>query len=566
MSLLFTQLMKYILLRQSIISSSSSYVRQVICHPKLKQYLTFDKNVLRKFSNESSFGQSKSKQNHRSKSIGLEVWEIPYTSGGADRDDEETGKRKLCYKVKINKDDMSFNQQQIWQVANNTPTTKSVPSNLESETAKITNKVYKFMLHSFLPTDYPHSVDKCYKEFASYCFLGSICGSAAMVLSTQTLLIAVGVGSASAAPVAGALNWVLKDGIGQLGGVLFAAKITSNSSGNTIDSDPKRWRMVSAISMDGATLLEILSPLAPGYFLLVASVANIGKNIAFLTAGASRAALHQALAFKDNLGDVTAKAGSQSIAASLLGTSLGIGLSPLIVEDYFHITLGFIGLSSIHQFCTYKSLKAVALKKLNRHRLLIALNLFVNQLSNDKVMIEDDNQNVLSPASVSKHETFIPFFHPDDSHTWLHIGSPLIEIASTPDIIHRLINECLSEEKYILNCDLDFTCNYPIKIKKVMLTFHHDATDADIIRGMFHAKAIHLFAVKNRSIILDQNIDTAKKNNDELKFHAISASYHYMIKYIDHLINHLEMWWDVKGNSIHVECSSSIRLKMNKNV
>ena len=33
-----------------------------------------------------------------------------------------------------------------------------------------------------------------------------------MVLSTQALLVAVGVGNSSAAPMAAALNWVMKDG------------------------------------------------------------------------------------------------------------------------------------------------------------------------------------------------------------------------------------------------------------------------------------------------------------------------------------------------------------------
>jgi hypothetical protein len=109
-------------------------------------------------------------------------------------------------------------------------------------------------------------------------------------------------------------------------------------------------------------VIEILSPLLPGYFLIVAIIANVGKNIGFLTANASRAAFHQSLALSNNLGDITAKAGSQSIVASLLGTGVGIGLSPLIGEDYMYVTIGFVCLSSIHQYCTFKSLKAVALK------------------------------------------------------------------------------------------------------------------------------------------------------------------------------------------------------------
>ena len=217
----------------------------------------------------------------------------------------------------------------------------------------INDTIYNYIIKHFLPNNYPNSVEKGYTKFISYCFLANTCSSAAMVLSTQTLLLAVGVGSSSASPMAGALNWVMKDGIGQLGGILFASRITSSSSLSsstsssssssntttkssysiiTIDTDPKRWRMVSALSMDISTFLEILTPYFPGYFLCIASIANVGKNIGFLTASASRASLHQSVSICNNLDDVTAKAGSQSIAASLMGTAMGIGLTPLLGE------------------------------------------------------------------------------------------------------------------------------------------------------------------------------------------------------------------------------------------
>ena len=44
----------------------------------------------------------------------------------------------------------------------------------------------------FLPARYPESVAPGYARFAGFCFCASIAGSAAMVLSTQTLLLAVG--------------------------------------------------------------------------------------------------------------------------------------------------------------------------------------------------------------------------------------------------------------------------------------------------------------------------------------------------------------------------------------
>lgn len=77
--------------------------------------------------------------------------------------------------------------------------------------------------------------------------------------------------------MAAALNWVIKDGLGQLGGIIFASTINTK-----FDSDPKRWRLVSSIALDGACLLELLAPLVPALFIPIASVANVGKNISWL--------------------------------------------------------------------------------------------------------------------------------------------------------------------------------------------------------------------------------------------------------------------------------------------
>lgn len=37
--------------------------------------------------------------------------------------------------------------------------------------------------------------------------------------------------------------------------------------------------MIAAISLDLSMVLELLSPLVPGYFLLIASVANVGGYV-----------------------------------------------------------------------------------------------------------------------------------------------------------------------------------------------------------------------------------------------------------------------------------------------
>ncbi|CAG8787326.1 11035_t:CDS:2, partial [Acaulospora morrowiae] len=58
------------------------------------------------------------------------------------------------------------------------------------------------------------------------------------------------------------------------------------------------------------------------------------KNIAWLAGSATRAQMHKTFALRDNLGDITGKSGSQSTAAGLFGTALGVILSAAITAKF----------------------------------------------------------------------------------------------------------------------------------------------------------------------------------------------------------------------------------------
>lgn len=361
-----------------------------------------------------------------------------------------------------------------WSVSKTKVVTEDESNNSKMSTKSRTPQALFFenILTHFLPANYPASVAPGYDRFASLCFCASVAGSAGMVLSTQTLLLAVGIvgqNTQTASIMAGALNWVLKDGIGQLGGVWFASYMGRSGGSSQFDANPKCWRMTAAICLDAATLLEIAAPLVPpGTVLALASVANVGKNVGFLTASASRAALHQSLAISGNLGDVTAKTGSQSIAASLVGTALGIGLSPLL-GDVPHFMMGFLVLSFLHQGCNYLSLQAVPLAHFNRHRLHLVLQEAVG------------NQNgVLSPAQVASQETFLPFLTPDDSHNWLVLGSTIQDLGG-PAAVQDDLNASSSSRAYILT----------ERNEKLHLVFKKDANASDLLEGMHHAYSMH---------------------------------------------------------------------------
>jgi hypothetical protein len=219
----------------------------------------------------------------------------------------------------------------------------------------------------FLPHGYPATVSPSYLSYAGLTSLALLFSSINGVLSTQSLLYAVGLGAGSI-PLAGALNWVIKDGLGQMGGVLYAALVH-----NRFDADPKRWRFLSAVAQDASTLLEILTPSVPALFLPLAAVANVGKNISWMSASATRAGIHQALALKGNLADVTGKAASQTMAASTAGTMLGVLLSPVVGTQPLALLAAFAALSAAHLSLMYLALRSVVLPTVNEQRLETAV-------------------------------------------------------------------------------------------------------------------------------------------------------------------------------------------------
>lgn len=443
-----------------------------------------------------------------------------------------------------------------------------------------------------------------------------------MVLSTQALLVAVGVGTQSAAPMAAALNWVMKDGVGQLGGVVFASqlgkggvdvdywkvklnKLMGSSSskstetsarGNfqrgTADSNPKRWRMVAALALDLSTLLEICTPwMGPQWFLPCASIANIGKNVGFLAASASRAAVHQSLctggsflppvpdnttekdesydnpkkgknvtSSSNNLGDVTAKSGSQAIVASLLGTALGILLSRTFCSDYgtAGILAGFVILSAVHQVCTYRALKAVPLRSLDRHRLHIILNAYITA---DGRSVQS---MVLTPSQVAEEESFLPMMAPDNSVHWLSVGDSLIDICpSGLDELEALLirrDDISQYEKYIMKVHLADTNATKAAVDGIVqLTFLDGATDNDLLQGMFHAYIARALMISHQ--YHDGSNDNHNHGNrgNQIIEDSHTITNHRMPEFLEHL---QQGGWQMGSGYVNVECGSSHRFRI----
>ncbi|KAK9863284.1 hypothetical protein WJX84_005289 [Apatococcus fuscideae] len=149
-----------------------------------------------------------------------------------------------------------------------------------------------------------------------------LCSSMLNILSTQALLKAIGIGAKRALPAAAGINWVLKDGLGKMGRLGIAACF-----GSYFDANLKRFRFITALLVSVCTLLEFITPMFPGQFLLLASLANVGKSIGLTTYVSTQPAVLKSFAKSENVAELSAKQQAQQMVMDNLGLALCVAMA-----------------------------------------------------------------------------------------------------------------------------------------------------------------------------------------------------------------------------------------------
>lgn len=190
------------------------------------------------------------------------------------------------------------------------------------------------LLSVVLPENYPRSVrSPHYHRHSLFTWLEGFAGSIVGVFATQAMLSAMLTSpetgkltllSESSLPYAAAtVNWVLKDGLGQLGGIGFVAMM-----GRRFDLHPQQLRMMSGLLLKAAVALELCTPFVPRYFLPLAAIATACMNVSWMACSASRAPILKTMSTGGgNLGELMGKAASQLTIASMLGMGVGMAVS-----------------------------------------------------------------------------------------------------------------------------------------------------------------------------------------------------------------------------------------------
>jgi hypothetical protein len=272
--------------------------------------------------------------------------------------------------------------------------------------------IRKQLSATFLPVGFPNKscVGEGYLQYVGWQAVHHTMGAANGVLASTFLLYAVGLEN-GAIPTAGALSWVLKDGLGQLGTLLFGRAMAHN-----FDVASRTWYVAASIKLNVAMALEITTFAFPHYFIALGALANAIKGLAWMAGGSSRSAFNVAFALDRNIADITAKATSQTICTSLAGTLIGMGAASLVGQSLPAAAACFSSFAAFHIWTAIKSARVVQLATLNPSRLTMLAEMFVNQriVDGDRPPCrlstsQHSTPTVLpSPADLAKVDDIIP--------------------------------------------------------------------------------------------------------------------------------------------------------------
>ncbi|XP_075704978.1 RUS family member 1 [Rhinoderma darwinii] len=313
----------------------------------------------------------------------------------------------------------------------------------------------------FLPHGFPDSVSDDYLEYQLWDTLQAFSSSVTGSLATHALLRGSGVGDSSATVTAATITWILRDGTGMVGRILFAWM-----KGCRLDCDAKRWRLFADVLNDLAMFIEILAPVFPSCFTLTVCTAGVCKCIVGVAGGATRAALTVHQARRDNMADVCAKDGSQETLVNLAGLLVSLLLVPLVSDSLWGTHLLFLVLTGLHLYANYRAVRSVVMETLNQSRLAIVLEHFLLE------------GQILRPAQANHKE---PLFPGLGSQVSVDVGVSLNAVVSSVSQLNLLQkgNDC----RYLLGWRRD--------TGGLAVVLHRGAGSADVIRSVVHAEILN---------------------------------------------------------------------------
>lgn len=237
--------------------------------------------------------------------------------------------------------------------------------------------------------------------------------------------------------------------------------------GSNLDANAKTWRFMADILNDLAMTLEICIPLAPHYFLPLVCAGSALKAVVGAAGGATRAALTQHQARRDNMADVASKDGSQETALVLVGMMLSLIINPMIGDSQFLTWIFFAIFTFIHLFANYAAVSVVSIDKLNRQRANIVIDHY----------LRSGMSEAMTPSEASRFEAILHF----ETDRSLDLGCS-VETALAMSETNTSVNDLVRQFG-----DSDAKYQLLERDSKVAVLYRHDATARDIFQSYLEA-------------------------------------------------------------------------------
>ncbi|KAJ9174852.1 hypothetical protein P3X46_013453 [Hevea brasiliensis] len=328
-------------------------------------------------------------------------------------------------------------------------------------------EIMSFIRTYVVPEGFPDSVTPSYVPYMTWRALKHFFGGAMGVFTTKTLLSSVGVSKSKAIPGAVAINWILKDGAGRVGKMLFARQ------GKKFDCDLKQLRFAGDLLMELGAGVELATAAVPHLFLPLACAANVAKNVAAVTSTSTRTPIYKAFAKGENIGDVTAKGECVSNLADLLGTGLSIMIAkrnPSLVTTFALLSCGYV-------FSSYQEVKSVVLHTLNRARFSVAVDSFLKTGKVPSLQEGNMKENIFSFPWLKERPIVL---------------GPRFKDAFQDPSAYLAIKPLFEQERYIVTYN-------PLK-DKVYALLKDQAKSDDILKAAFHARVLLHFINSSNNI------------------------------------------------------------------
>ncbi|KAJ0183894.1 hypothetical protein K1T71_000317 [Dendrolimus kikuchii] len=348
------------------------------------------------------------------------------------------------------------------------------------------NNLKSWFTKIFLPQGYPDSVSKDYIAYQIWDTAQAFCSTITGTIATQEVLRGVGVGDTSATPLAATITWVIKDGCGHIGRILFAY-----SHGTYLDAYSKKWRLYADTLNDAAMCIEIALPLFKKYTTFVLCISTAMKAIVGVAGGATRAAMTQHHAIRGNLADVSAKDSAQETAVNLVASFTAL----LIITLFGNSLLIFALMMVLHIAFNYCAVRAVCLRTLNEPRFLQLISRYLKE------------EMIASPCEINRTEPII-FYQLGPNLLDLQLCGFQIKLGHS---IKHLINQ-QPKVDFIKNAKKMYDGrNYiilpNISDRNMYVLISDEANTGDILCSYFHAVLLSIItcAINDVPLAIYQN-------------------------------------------------------------